>query len=139
MFPRLDLLGEHGRGIHHILVQSVASIFVRYDPLDSSLRCHIYHAILRPLCHEMECEYYYILTFERVLQEFGVRVLTFMDRHGGREGGGRIGARDYRDLEVMRSFQQVFEDNAAYLAACLLFPISFADGAMSAWNPRRLW
>jgi len=92
MSPRLHLLREHGRCIHHILIQTVASIFVRYDPLDSRLRCHIYHTVLRALCHEMKCKYYYILAIERVLQEVGVGVLTFMDGNGGRESSGRVGS-----------------------------------------------
>jgi len=124
MPPRLHLLPKHNRCIHHIRIQSVASIFIRYYPLHACLCGGIYHAILRPLRHEVQGEYYYILTLERGTQKRGVGVGTFVDGHGGRQGRGGVGAGYDADLEGVWRFEEVGEDGAAYLAACLSCEIS---------------
>jgi len=63
-------------------------------------------------------------------QELDVGVLTFVDSYGGRECGGRVRASYDADLEGVRSFQQVGEDDAAYLAACLSLLISIGGIGM---------
>jgi hypothetical protein len=47
---------EQRNGLHHPLIQPIARILSRQDPLHPNLRCSLYHLPLHAHGHEMEGE-----------------------------------------------------------------------------------
>jgi hypothetical protein len=111
---------EQRHSINELLIHAVARILGRQNPFHASFGRGVDELRLLAHGHEAESEDCCFHVLKSAFQEGGVVVGAFLDGNRGMTGecGGRVGAGDDCDVEVVRG-EEGCEDFGADCAACL--------------------